>query len=170
MIRYWKCLGFALAASLGLSLTPTGANAACPLAGIWYFYDMQGISPGIVTNMKSVVVGPALNNKANIESFTFSNSNTGYKNDTSRAIMCTMTVKANGTFTAPCVSYGVTGNVQSVNVSGTLALSATCDLTGTITIPSDTAVTIRGGHVNGTMGSGIATQGTNVHHFTVVRK
>ena len=152
------------------SLAATGgANAACAaLAGTWYFYDMQGKSPNIRTEFTSVVVGPQLSNKQTVEGFTFTKSDEGFNNNTTGVIKCTMSVKANGTFTAPCTSYNV-GGTFSGTVSGTLTLSA-CDFSGTINIPGDTSVTIQGGHVNGNVGAGIATQGAAFHHFTIVKK
>ncbi|HVZ52886.1 MAG TPA: hypothetical protein VG986_13025 [Pseudolabrys sp.] len=159
-----------LLAGLGLLAASAGANATCAtsLAGTWYFFDTQGESPNIQTKMTSVVVGPALTNKATIESFSFTKNSQGYTNGTARVIKCVLTVKATGAFTAPCSSYQ-NGQSESVNVSGQITMSA-CDFTGTITIPGDTTVTIQGGHVNGNVGAGIATQGATVHQFTLVKK
>lgn len=157
-------IGLALVAATG------GANAACALAGTWYFYDMQAQSPNIQTNMTSVVVGPSITNKKNLETFTFTKSSTGYQNGTARVIQCTLKVQSNGKFSAPCTSYGDTGQIDSTTVSGTLSLSA-CNLSGTINVAGDpTPVTIKGGHMNGVMGAGIATQGATVHQFTLVKQ
>jgi hypothetical protein len=172
MLGNRKYLAYAFFTALGLAPALNGAQAACgtSLAGVWYFFDMQGSSPGITTNVKSVVKGPALSNTVNIETFTFSNHSTGYSNVTARVIKCTLTVAANGGFTAPCISYGVDGGVDSTTASGTLTV-ATCDLSGAINVAGDpTAVTIVGGHVNGNNGAGIAVQGPQVHHFTIVKK
>lgn len=154
---------------LALLAAPAGANATCTtLPGTWYFYDMQGQSPNIQTKFTSVVVGPQLSNKQTVESFSFTTKSQGYNNDTTAVIKCLMTVKANGSFTAPCTAY-MPGKSHSGNVSGTLTLSA-CNFGGTINVPGDPPVVIQGGHVNGNVGAGIATQGTMFHHFTVVKK
>lgn len=91
------------------------------------------------------------------------------------AIACVLDLPANGMFSgAPCTSYqsGANGN-NMVDVSGDLMLSG-CDLSGSISIPGDSDVIIRSGHVNGNIGAGIATQGTGnktqVVHFTLVKK
>jgi len=166
-----KFLMSVVAAGLAvLAASATSANAACAaLAGSWYFYDMQGQSPGIQSKFTSVVVGPNLNNKQTLETFSFTNTNNGYDNMTTTVIKCLMTVKATGSFTAPCTAY-MPGKTQNVNISGKLTLSA-CDFGGTINVQGDpTPVTIQGGHVNGNVGAGIATQGTMFHHFTLVKK
>jgi len=90
-------------------------------------------------------------------------------------IRCVASVISNGNFTAPCVIYEAgSGTPKSKTVSGKLMLTATCDLTGSVTIPGDKSVTIRFGHVNGNIGSGVATQNTGLNtqvlHFNLVRK
>jgi hypothetical protein len=160
----------AMCASLGLAAATGGANAACALAGVWHFYDMQTSSPNISTNFTSVVVGPNLSNKKNLETFNFTNSSKGYDNNTVRLIQCKMAVKASGKFTAPCTSYGVNGT-ETVSVTGTLALNGTCDLSGTIVVAGDPVnVTIQGAHINGIFGAGVATQGGEFHNFSLVKQ
>jgi len=92
------------------------------------------------------------------------------------AITCVLDIAANGMFSdAPCTSYQPgTSGTDEVSINGEFMLSA-CDLTGNIVIGGgDPDVTIKSGHVNGNLGSGIATQGTGaktrVMHFTVVKK
>lgn len=170
MRRCRKVLAATLCAGLSLALANNSANAACAtLAGTWYFYDMQGSSPNIRTNVTSVVVGPTMNTHKNLESFTFTNTDKGYDNNTSSIIKCTMTVKANGSFSAPCVSYAPDGT-HNTNVTGQLTLTAACDLSGTINAGDPTLVTIQGAHVNGNVGAGIATQGLQFHHFSLIKK
>lgn len=164
-----KILVSAILAGLGMTAASGGAHAACTLAGTWYFYDMQASSPAISTVNTSVVVNTNPLTKKNLESFKFTNTNKGYDNYTTSVIKCTMTVKASGAFTAPCVGYAPDGT-NNANISGTLSLSA-CDLSGTINVAGDPVpVIIQGGHINGNVGAGIATQGTQFHHFTIVKK
>jgi hypothetical protein len=90
-------------------------------------------------------------------------------------IRCVATVATNGNFSAPCTIYFVgVGTPMSKNVSGKLIKTAACDLTGSITISGDAPVTIRFGHLNGNVGSGIATQGTGTNlrvlHFNLTKK
>src|SRR5688500_3229276 len=77
-------------------------------------------------------------------------------------IRCVATFASNGSgnFSAPCRIFesGV-GTQMSQNVTGTITVSATCDLTGSVTVPGDPTVILRYGHINGNHGSGIATQG-----------
>jgi hypothetical protein len=80
-------------------------------------------------------------------------------------IRCFATFTANGQFTAPCKIFESGMGAQiSQNVSGTINVSAACDVTGSVSIPGpDPDVTIRYGHINGNVGSGTATQGTNAN-------
>jgi hypothetical protein len=75
------------------------------------------------------------------------------------AITCHLTFGNAGAFTGPCISYQ-TGKsaTDNVSVNGTLTMHTACDFTGSITIPGDTPVTIQAGHINGNIGSGVATQ------------
>jgi hypothetical protein len=168
----------AIAALLGL--TGTGiANAACSkaaMAGTWHFYDMQGQSPAIATKSVSVVVGPKLTDRSNVT--VFKDASPGVQNDTSAVITCTLNIKANASFTGSCTSYFVQSNsvqTQSPTVTGQLNITAACAITGTINVQGDpNVVTIVAAHANGTVGaggvaSGIATQGKQVHHFTLIK-
>ncbi len=161
------CASWTVLGVLGVSAS---ANAACAtLPGTWYFYDMEGQSPNIQTKYSNVVVGPALNNKQQIESFSFTKTNKGYDNNTSTVIKCVLTVKAGGNMTAPCTAY-MPDKTQNTTISGKLTLSA-CNLAGTINVNGDpTPVVIQGAHLNGNIGAGIATQGTAFHQFTLVRQ
>ncbi|HET7679190.1 MAG TPA: hypothetical protein VFK79_03535 [Xanthobacteraceae bacterium] len=161
-----KILTCSLSATLALLATSGGANAACALAGTWHFYAMLGTTPDIKSTL--VNVGNSTNNGATTIR-VFPSAGVPYKNDTSRALKCVLTVQANGNFAGPCTSYGVAGSPQNVNVSGNLALSA-CNLTGTVNVPGNPPVTIQGGHINGVSGAGIATQGSKqVLHFSLVK-
>jgi hypothetical protein len=75
------------------------------------------------------------------------------------AITCDLTFGSAGAFTGSCTSYHTgTSSVDAGNsVSGTLTMHAACNFTGSITTP-DGAVTIQDGHINGNIGSGVATQ------------
>jgi hypothetical protein len=92
------------------------------------------------------------------------------------AIRCLANVASNGNFSAPCTIYEVgAGTAKNKTVTGTLTKSASCDLTGSVTIGGgDPPVTIRFGHINGNVGSAIATQGTGaslqVLHLTLIKK
>ena len=90
-------------------------------------------------------------------------------------IRCLATFGANGSFSAPCriFEFGV-GTPTNQTVTGTITLSQTCDMTGTVVVPgAEPDVTIRFGHINGNTGSGIATLGAGgnleVLHFTLVK-
>lgn len=90
-------------------------------------------------------------------------------------IRCVLTFKSSGNFTAPCVIWRAkSGSSFSKTISGKLTLTSACDFTGTIAIPSDPTVTVRYGHINGAVGSGIATQDTStrleVLQFTMIQK
>ena len=128
---------------------------------------MQGATPDIKATTATV------RNSADTGSTqlkVFQNIATPFTNTTARAIKCVLSIQASGNIlSSPCTSYGVNGGVDSVNVTGNLTLSS-CNLSGTINIPSDTAVTIQGGHINGVNGAGIATQGAKkVLSFTLIR-
>jgi hypothetical protein len=95
--------------------------------------------------------------------------------DGANVIKCVMTFGSGGNFTAPCTNFN-TGSTaaQSVNISGKITLTAACDFTGTITIPSDAKAFVKFGHINGNIGSGIGIQGTGANtqvlHLTLVKK
>lgn len=169
MIRGHKFLACTMSSLLGLCSTAIDANAACPLAGNWHFFALEAGSPGIATTTESVSTGGPPGS-INIETFSFNNSNPGYTNSIASVINCTLAVQGNGSFSgAPCTSYGVTNGAQSTTVSGQLSESS-CNFTGTITIPNDTAVSIVSGYINGNSGSGIATQGSSqVLYFTLMK-
>jgi hypothetical protein len=88
---------------------------------------------------------------------------------------CVATVASDGTFSAPCTIYEVgNGTAKKKTVRGTLSVSASCDLTGTIRIGGgDAPVKIQFGHVNGNAGGGVATQNTGtslqVLHFDLIK-
>jgi hypothetical protein len=90
-------------------------------------------------------------------------------------IRCIATFGSNGNFSAPCKIFEAGMGTQiSQNVTGTVTVSATCDVTGSVTVPGDPTVILRYGHINGNLGSGIATQGTGANlrvlHFTLVKQ
>jgi hypothetical protein len=169
MIRTRTILAYSLSAALLLS-TSGIANALCASnnpQGIWHFFDMQGTTPDIKSTSVTVKNGSNANQLIQV----FQNVSP-YKNNTSHAIKCVLTVNAAGTIasTSPCDSYGVSGPAQHTTVSGNLTLSS-CNLTGTINVAGDPIpVSIVGGHINGNSGAGIATQGAKqVHHFTLIK-
>jgi hypothetical protein len=89
-------------------------------------------------------------------------------------IRCIANFGSNGNFSAPCKIFEPgSGTPMSPTVTGTVTVSATCDLTGSVTVPGDATVILRYGHINGTQGSGIATQGANANlrtlHFSLVK-
>jgi len=168
MIRSRTILAYSLSATLLLS-TSGIASALCASdnpAGTWHFFAMQGATPDI----KATTVTVKNSTNANQQIKVFQNIAAPFTNTTARAIKCVLTIQASGNIlSSPCTSYGVNGGVDSVNVTGNLTLSS-CNLSGTINIPSDTAVTIQGGHINGVNGAGIATQGAKkVLSFTLIR-
>jgi hypothetical protein len=80
-----------------------------------------------------------------------------------------------GSFSAPCKIFEpAMGTAISQNVTGTMNVSAACDVTGSVSIPGDPQLTLRYGHINGNGGSGIATQAANANlrtlHFTLVKQ
>lgn len=154
------CAAWTVIGLLGVSAS---ANADCAtLAGTWYFYDMQEQGPNIKTKFTPF-------NGSSLETFAFTKSYEGYTNNTTTVVKCTMTVKGNGNFTAPCTAYNIDGTFN-VNVAGRLTLSA-CNFGGTINIPGvGTPIVIQGGHLNGNVGAGIATQGIQYHHFSLVKE
>jgi hypothetical protein len=170
MIRSRTILAYSLNATLLLS-TSGIANAACGAsvgpAGTWYFFAMQGATPDIKSTT-ATVRNSAGTGQTQLK--VFQNIATPYTNTTARAIKCVLNIQASGNIlSSPCTSYGVNGGVDSTNVTGSLTLSS-CNLSGTINIPGDTAVTIQGGHINGVNGAGIATQGAKkVLSFTLIK-
>ena len=170
MIRTRTILAYSLSATLLLSTSGIanalncGANAGP--AGTWHLFVMQGATPDI----KSTTVTVKNASNANQTIKVFQNIAAPFKNTTARVIKCVLTVQATGNIlSSPCTSYGVNGAVDSTNVTGNLTLSS-CNLSGTINIPGDTAVTIVGGHINGVNGAGIATQGPKqVLHFSLIK-
>jgi hypothetical protein len=144
------------------------ANATCTTnaAGVWHFFALADREPAINTVIANVR-NSADNGTAQVR--VFPSAGVTFAKDSAKVIKCVLTIATNGTFSnAPCTSYGDQGSVNSTTVSGTLTFSS-CNISGTVNIPSDTAVTIRGGHVNGVMAAGIATQGKQVLSFTLVR-
>ena len=90
-------------------------------------------------------------------------------------IRCVATFGAAGAFSGPCKTYAAgSSTVNSINVTGTIALTADCDFTGSIKIPGDGTVSIKFGHINGVMGSGIGIHGTGaatrVVQLTLIKK
>jgi hypothetical protein len=166
MIRKRKILAYSLSGTLLLS-TSGIANAACALSGTWHFFAMMGSTPDI-QSFTTTVRNSTNTGTVNVKGFPLAGA--AFKNDTSRVIKCVLTVAANGSFTGPCDSYGAAGAFTNPPVSGNLALSS-CDLTGTINVQGDpTPVKIRGGHINGVSGAGMATQGSKrVLSFTLVK-
>jgi hypothetical protein len=135
---------------------------------VWHFFAIADREPAINTVIAHVKSSNAAGTPLDIR--VFPPAGVTFANDSAKVIKCVLTIAANGNFSnAPCTSVGVKGGTHTVNVSGHVALSA-CNLSGTITIPGDTLVTIQGGHINGVMGAGIATQGAKqVLSFTLVK-
>jgi len=163
-----KALTFVCAAVL--VATTGGAKAACNAnnpTGKWHVFLMEGSPPNIKST--TATVGNTTNN-GSVQLKVFQNIPRPFENGTAHAIKCVLTIAANGNFSnAPCTTYRVTGAPNSANVSGNITLSA-CNISGTINVPGDTAVTIQGGHINGNIGAGIATQGAkSVLSFTMVK-
>lgn len=93
------------------------------------------------------------------------------KNGGGSAIECEIGFSSGGQFTGDCSAYSAgRGNPQTTTITGNMMLSGSCALSGSIAIPGDKPVNIRAGHVNGNIGSGIATQGTEVLLFTLVKR
>ena len=96
-------------------------------------------------------------------------------NSKGTAITCDIAFESAGAFNADCSSYhtGQSG-AESGPVTGQITMATACDFTGSITIPGDSKVTIRDGHINGNIGSGIATQAsatkTRVLLFNLLKK
>jgi hypothetical protein len=167
MIRKRKFLAYSLCATLGLVSASQDANATCAnLAGKWHFFGSQGTTP----NIQSVPTTVDIGNNVTDSIIVFPKNVTPYENNTSNVIECTLTVLANGSFTGSCSNFGVSsGSGGSGPVSGSLTL-ASCNLSGTINTGDPNLVTIRASHINGYIGAGIATQGSNrVLHFTMVK-
>lgn len=166
MIRKRNFLACSLCATLGLVSTSIGANAACAtLAGKWSFFAMDERSPSIVTMHQNVVVGPTINNTKDI--LVFKNSGEAFNNQTTYVTKCTLTVAANGRFTGLCTSYGTSPpGGSNGTIRGTLALSAACDLSGSIRTddPGEGLIVIQGGHINGNSGAGIKTRTATASH------
>jgi hypothetical protein len=148
---------------------PHAAQAACALAGTWHFSAMQSNTPAIRS------VAAQVRNATGTSSMTikvFPDTGSPFNNETATAIQCKLTVAANGDFDGACTGY--TANVtnpESPTVSGKFTKTAACNITGTVNVQGDpTPVTIRGGHINGVFGAGIATQGKGqVFHFTLIK-
>lgn len=92
-----------------------------------------------------------------------------------QAIRCVAKFGAAGNLTAPCVSLSAGENgQQNVSISGKVTLTATCDFSGSITVPGDAQVLVKYGHVNGNIGSAVGTQGAGADrravHVTLVKK
>lgn len=162
-------LAAALAALSGLS-TVQNASAACSaVAGTWFIYGFQGSSPAIETAAVPVVIGPTISDAITIPVFV---QNHPYNNNTASALACTLAIQASGRTTTSCAMYtsGLTLVGKSGGASANLRLNV-CNLSGTISLPGDpTPVVIRAAHVNGNMGAGIATHGTQVETFVIVRQ
>jgi hypothetical protein len=145
------------------------ANATCAAnaAGVWHFFAITDREPAITTVVTNVR-NSADNGTTQLR--VFPGTGVTFANDSARVLKCVLTIAANGNFSnAPCTSIGVKNGTHTVNVSGHIGLSA-CNLSGTISVPGDSLVTIQGGHVNGVMGAGIAIQGAKqVLSFTLVR-
>lgn len=177
MIRKRKILAYSLCAILGLLSTSIAANATCAAspAGKWHFFAMQGQTPDI--HSVNAIVKNGSNQNTTIK--VFPNTGEAFQNNTSNVIKCTLTVNGSGNFTnSPCSYFAVTQEKSGTAVvSGNIALSpqstdfSSCNLTGTINVADElTPVTIQGGHINGSSGAGIATQGTKqVLYFTLVK-
>ena len=144
------------------------ANATCAATaeGVWHFFALADREPAISTVVANVR-NSADNGTAQVR--VFPPAGVTFAKDSAKVLKCVLTIAANGSFSnAPCTSYGDQGSMNNTTVSGTLTISS-CNLSGTIHIPSDTTVTIRGGHVNDVMAAGIATQGKQVLSFTLVQ-
>jgi len=162
-------LAAALAALSGLYAVQNADAACSAIAGTWFIYGFQGSSPAITTVTLPVVTGPTISDGINIPVFV---PNHPYNNNTASALACTMAIQASGRTTTSCAMYtsGLTLVGKSGAASANLRLNA-CNLSGTISLPGDpTPVVIRAGHLNGNMGGGIATHGTQVEAFVIVRQ
>jgi hypothetical protein len=99
-----------------------------------------------------------------------------YPGATSKAnvITCNLAFGSAGAFTGSCKNYFTgQGTVENTSISGTFTMHSACDFTGSITT-EQAPVTIRDGHINGNIGSGIATQATGAQArailFTLLRR
>jgi hypothetical protein len=162
---------FSVVAGVFAAFAASGtAHATCTAtpAGTWHFFALADRESAINT-----VIANARNSAdtGSVSLRVFPPAGVSFAKDSAKVLKCVLTIAANGSFSnAPCTSYGDQGSVNNTTVSGTVTFSSpSCNLGGTVNIPSDTAVTIRGGHVNGVMGAGIATQGKQVLSFTLVR-
>ena len=162
-------LVFTILGAFAAFLPASNANATCAAnaAGTWNFFALADREPAI-----NSVIANVRNASGNgpIAIRVLPSGGVTFVKDSAKVIKCVLTISADGSFSsAPCTSYGDQGGSKSMSVGGNLTFaSPTCDLSGTVSIPGENAVTIRGGHVNGAIGAGIATQGKQVLSFTLV--
>jgi hypothetical protein len=173
-----KALTYSVCAAV-LCSAASGANAACTWGGAasnkWYLYLMQGATPAIKSTTVTVKNGSNVNQQIKV----FQNIATPFENETTTVIKCLLTVSSTGVVSAsPCNAWIVGGATHGASISGklnstgaTTASATACDFTGTLNVVGDpTAVTIRAGHVIGTNGAGVATQGpSQAFHFSLVK-
>jgi hypothetical protein len=160
-------LVYSLCATLALLSTSGAASAACPIAGTWHLFAMQGTTPAIKSAIAQVKNGA--NQTTNIR--VFPKTGSPFNNETATVIKCVLAIKANGNFTGPCSAYTANvANPVTPNVSGKLTMSA-CNFTGTLNVQGDpTPLLFKAGHINDKSGSAIGTQGNDsVFHFTLVK-
>ena len=169
MIRKRSALVYALSATLAMLSIMESARAGCNAnnpAGTWHLMGMQAATPDIKSTTVTVKDGSNLNTQIKV----FQNVANPYDNTTAGVFKCVLTVNGAGDIQAsPCIAYSVDGTLNLSTVTGNLELTS-CNLSGKIKAPGDTAVTIREGHINGTSGAGIATQGPKrVLYFTLIK-
>jgi hypothetical protein len=160
----------------------SGANATCNYGGAasnkWIFHAIQASTPAIKSQTVTVRNSTGMG-QVNIK--VFPSTGSPFDNETATAIKCVLTISSTGAVSAsPCTAWTVNTGGASVNVTltgqltssgaGTASANA-CDFTGALNVAGDpTPVSIRNGHVIGTNGAGVATQGAaQVFHFTLVK-
>ena len=167
-----KACSYAIVIAVTTSMMAPGAMAACTgLQGAWHVFLMQSQTPSI--QIQTFSVGQP-DNTGNITVRAFPTFGTPFKNSTALAIKCRVQLSGTGAFSpATCKSYGVVfSDGGDINISGHFILT-NCQITGgTIALPFDPTISIRGGYVNPAQknGAGIA-QGTGrVFLFNMVKE
>lgn len=174
---------FALA--VAAALPSARADATCAsIAGKWHFYDLAVMSPAIhwanqqvVTNVGITAgVNPGdlpiiLNTTKTIQIFNTTNGQP-FNNSTGAAETCVLTIKPNGIGSMSCTRYagGPHLSIKSAAAAVRFTLGATCELTGSVSIPGDPVpLVIPAGHINGITGGGLAYHGGDVHQFMLIK-
>jgi hypothetical protein len=88
---------------------------------------------------------------------------------------CSIVIKPNGAFTGQCDSWTLGQAATSGGITGSIKADRKCDLSGFTHTAGFSDVTIRGGHVRGTVATFIGTRGdtnspTNVRLVTLVKE